>query len=125
MAVRRDLDGLRLQTPGDAAIYMIGQGKKRHIADPNTYNSLYREWNSVVPDVDLNEIDGGEEIAPGTNLIQGYGDAAVYLLDGGRKRWIQSPATMDRYDFDWRKVIRVPMSVINSLQNGSGIVWPE
>jgi hypothetical protein len=125
MTIRRDLDGLRLQTPGDAAIYMIDQGRRRHISDPNTYNSLYRDWVTRVIDIDVNEIDGGEEIASGTNLIQGYGNAAVYLLDGGRKRWIENSATMDRYDFDWRKIIHVPMSVIDALQNGPGIVWPE
>ncbi|MBV8523410.1 MAG: hypothetical protein JOY71_15015 [Acetobacteraceae bacterium] len=125
MSVRRDLDGLRLQTPGDPAVYMIDQGTKRHVADPQTYTALFRDWNSIVQDADTNEIDTGPEIAAGTALVQGFGDAHVYLVDQGTKRWIESPATMDRYDFDWNKIFRVPMGAIQAMPDGPGIVWPE
>lgn len=125
MGLRRDLDGLRIQKPGDDAIYMMDQGQKRHIPDPPTYNSLFRDWNSIVQDVDLNEIDTGLDIADGTCLAQAFGDTAVYLIDRGTKRHVGSPATMDRYDFAWNKIFHVPPATIQAIPDGPAIVWPE
>ena len=125
MAIRRDLDGLRLQLPGNSAIYLIDAGKKRHIPDPATYNNLFRDWNGIVQDVDLNEIDQGTPISEGAELAQAYGDAAVYLIDNGHKRHIGSPATMDRYYFAWNKIQHVAPVIICAIQSGTPIVWPE
>lgn len=125
MATRKDLDGLRMQLPGDPAIYLIDAGKKRHIPDPPTYNNLFRDWNGIVPDVDINEIDTGTPISSGAVLAQAHGDAAVYLIDNGLKRHIGSPATMDRYHFAWNNIQHVAPITIASIPTGTAIVWPE
>jgi hypothetical protein len=125
MALRKDLDGLRMQLPGDPAIYLIDAGQKRHIPDPPTYNNLFRDWNGVVQDAHLNEIDTGFPLSQGAVLAQGYGDPAVYLIDRGQKRHIGSPATMDRYYLAWNKIVHVPPIVIASTPTGAAIVWPE
>jgi len=125
MALRKDLDGLRLQLPGDPAIYLMDAGKKRHIPDPPTYNNLFRDWNGIVQDPDLNTIDTGTEISVGAVLAQGFGDAAVYLIDSGQKRHIGSPATMDRYYFNWNTIQHVAPIIIASIPTGPTIVWPE
>jgi hypothetical protein len=125
MALRKDLDGLRVQLPGNPAIYLIDAGKKRHIPDPTTYNNLFRNWDGIVQDVAINTIDTGTPISHGAVLAQAYGDAAVYLVDGGVKRHIGSPATMDRYNFAWNKIQHVAPILISSIETGSQIVWPE
>jgi len=117
MGLRRDLDGLRLQLPGDPAIYLMDAGKKRHIPNPPTYNNLFRDWNGVVPDPDLNSIDTGTEISNGAVLAQAFGDAAVYLIDGGQKRHIGNPATMDRYYLNWNTIQHVAPIIIASIPN--------
>jgi hypothetical protein len=75
---------------------------KRHIADPMTYNGLFRDWNSIVQDVDTTEITPDQNAVADTSaLIQGFGDSSIYFLDAavGQKRHIANPATMNRYDF--------------------------
>ncbi len=45
---RNDLNGLRVQLPGQAAIYLMDKGKKRHIPNPQVYNELFKSWDGVV-----------------------------------------------------------------------------
>ncbi|MDQ1833128.1 hypothetical protein [Massilia scottii] len=124
MAIRNDLNGLRMQLPGAPAIYLIDRGVKRHIPDPTTYNNLFRDWSGIVQDPHLNNIDTGTPLSHGAVLAQAQGDAAVYLIDQGVKRHIASPATMDRYYFDWNKIQHVAPILIRSIQNGHTIAWP-
>ncbi|MFC5475393.1 hypothetical protein [Paraherbaspirillum soli] len=125
MALRKDLDGLRVQLPGNPAVYLVDAGRKRHIPDPATYNNLFRDWNGILQDIAINEIDTGTPISVGAVLAQGFGDPAVYLIDNGIKRHIGSPATMDRYNFAWDKIQHVAPILISSIETGPAIVWPE
>lgn len=125
MTIRKDLDGLRVQLPGDPAIYLMDAGKKRHIPNPPTYDGLFRDWNGIVQDAHLNEIDTGLAISNGAILAQAYGDAAVYLIDQGHKRHIANPATMDRYSLAWNKIQHVAPILIASIPTGQAIIWPE
>jgi hypothetical protein len=118
---RPDLNGYRLRIPGQAAIYLIDRGKRRHIPNPETYNNLFRNWDGVVPDVDLTEILEDAPLTNGAALIQGQGRAEVYLTDQGKKRHVTSPAVMDKYYFDWGKVQHVPYTVVDSIPTGDAI----
>lgn len=124
MAPRPDLNGLRVQLPGDPAIYLMDGGKKRHIPDPPTYNNLFVDWNGVVQDINVANIDTGTPISVGAVLAQGYGDAAIYLIDQGHKRHIGNPQTMDRYHFNWNRVQHTAPIIIASIPSGPTIVWP-
>jgi hypothetical protein len=124
MTVRRDLDGLRVQLPGDPAIYLMDRGQKRHIPDP-TYNNLFRDWNGVVQDANLDEIDTGPPLTEGAFLVQAFGEAAIYVVDGAQKRRIASPGTMDRYYLAWDRVQHVTPSIIAAILTGPQIAWPE
>jgi hypothetical protein len=124
MPLRPDLNGLRVQVPGDAAIYLVDAGYKRHIPDPPTYNNLFRDWNGVVVEIDVANIDTGTPISVGAILAQGFGDPAVYLIDQNHKRHIGNPGTMDRYYFAWNKIQHVAPILIASIPFGPTIVWP-
>jgi hypothetical protein len=43
--VPADCNGLRIQKPGDRAIYLVDRGQKRHIPDPDTFNNLFANWS--------------------------------------------------------------------------------
>jgi hypothetical protein len=85
---RPDLSGLRLKAPNNPAVYVVDpQGFLRWIPDPATYNNLFRDWNSIVIDVDLVNIATGPALTSGAVLGQGSGEAAVYLVWCPISKW--------------------------------------
>lgn len=123
MTIRKDLNGLRIQKPGTSAIYLVDEGMKRHIPDPETYDGLFRDWNGVVQDLDIDDISTGDPLDHGATLVRGDGDPAVYLVDHGHKRHIGNPATMDRYHLEWDTVKVVPPVVVAAIPTGAQILW--
>jgi hypothetical protein len=127
MALRPDLNGQRLRNPANGAIYLIDRGQKRHVDDPTAMTNLFNDW-STIPDLDVNLIDDGPDIDDLVVLSQGFGNAAVYLIDkkdanGTRiKRHIQNPGTMTKYNFSWNKVYHVPLGLIEGTPTGLEIV---
>jgi hypothetical protein len=116
---RPDLAGLRVKLPNEPAIYLIDpDGYRRWIPNPQTYNNLFRDWNGVVIDIDVNEIAAGSPLTDGAVLVIGIGTAPVYLVSNGIKRWITSPATMDKYYFNWQTVFQIPHVVVDSIPTG-------
>jgi hypothetical protein len=131
MAVRQDLNGLRVKSPGwnQAVRYLIDQGQKRAIPDDATYQRMFR-YNAldvyvggrgVIPDMFINEIDDGPAITSGAFLAEPIGDPHVYFVDGNSKRWITSPEAMDRYYFDWGLIQKLPAAALNAIPNGPDI----
>jgi hypothetical protein len=118
MPDRIDLNGLRIKLPGDPKIYLMDLGKRRWIPNPNVYNSLFRNWVGIIEDIDIVEITTGSQIPVTAILFRAYDSPKVFLLDGNPpnqvKRWITSPAVMDRYNFDWGRihVWNVPLSAL-------------
>src|SRR5580704_9916094 len=101
MALRPDLNGLRVQEPGHPEIYLIDEGRKRHIPDPPTFDALFRNWDGINQDLHIDEIDTGFPISSGAVLALGKADPSVYLVDRGVKRHVTSPPVMDKYNFRW------------------------
>jgi hypothetical protein len=112
------LDGLRVQAPGSPHIYLIDRGYRRHINDPGTYNDLFRDWSGIYT-LDLSEIPEDTYIIyPDTQLAwDGYN---VYLIDGGKKRWIADPTVMDQYWFGW-DLVGPPNPLLAFLPDGDTI----
>src|ERR1700675_1641731 len=94
------------------------QGFLRWIPDPVTYNNLFRDWNSIVVDIDLVNIAVGPALTSGAVLARGSSEAAVYLISNGTKQWITSPAAMDKYDLNWNTVVLVPNALVDSIPGG-------
>ena len=127
--IRNDLNGLRVQLPGNPAIYLIDNGRKRHIPSPPVYNQLFSTWAGVIQDIDVNDIELGEAIPNTAILFRCSNSPAVFLLDGNSphqiKRHIASPAVMDRYSFDWNKIHVFNVNVDDlSWPNGPQITNP-
>jgi hypothetical protein len=118
---RPDLNGLRVKSPTEAKIYLIDGGCRRWIPNPETYNNLFRDWNGVVIDIDINEIPEAAPISEGAILSKGSNSPAVFLVDRGIKRWVTSPAAMDKYYFNWGRVYVVPQVLVDSIPTGSSI----
>lgn len=118
-APRVDLAGLRVKLPNDPAIYLIDpNGYRRRIPDPDTYNNLFRDWNGVVVDIDIDDLPVAAALTSGAVLVRASNAAPVYLLSDGMKRWITSPAVMDKYYFNWARIYVLPPAVVDSAPRG-------
>jgi hypothetical protein len=120
-APRTELNGVRVKAPNNPMVYLVDQGYKRWIPNPSTYNNLFRDWTTIVVDIDVDAIPTGAQISDGAILARAVNTAPVYLIDQGVKRWIVSPAAMDKYDFDWGKIKVVDSVVIDALPRGPDI----
>lgn len=117
---RPDLAGLRVKFPANPAIYLIDpSGIRRWIPNPETYNNLFRDWNGVIIDIDIGEITEGPSLTNGAFLARAINAAPVYLISNGEKRWITSPAVMERYHFDWNRIQLVSQILLDSVPNGA------
>jgi len=117
--------GMRVQIRGDAAIYLIDDdGTRRHIPDPQTYNNLFRDGNGVQQYFifSLDNVPIGPDLTSGAYLAwDGTPGDAVYLVSNGQKRWITSPAVMDKFYFDPAKVQIVPTGLLNLIPSGPAL----
>jgi len=116
---RPDLAGLRVKTPNRPEIYLIDpDGFRRRIPNPQTYNNLFRDWNGVVVDIDITQIAESSPLTSGAILARADGTAPVFLISNGVKRWVTSPATMDKYYFNWNRVYVVPGALVDFIPSG-------
>ena len=118
---RPDLNGLRVQLPGSPAIYLIDRGQKRYIPDPATFNNLFKNW-SHYQDLDVDSIETGQPISVGAILAAPVGSGTIYLLDCGVKRHITAPSVMNKYNFNWDRVYKLPPIAIDNIPTGDPIV---
>lgn len=116
-----ELNGARLKGAGSPAVHLILDGKRRWIPNPNTYNNLFRNWNGIQTVIDIGSIDDGGQLSDGAILAKSPNDPAVYLVSNGIKRWITSPAAMDKYYFDWNKIVSLSPVALNSIPTGGSI----
>jgi hypothetical protein len=123
MGLRPDLEGQRIisygSNAGEDEVWFVlnGVGRSIDLNRDNLQGRLFRDGDAL----DANDV-GEFERGPPINdafLISDRGDERIWLVDPGgyltnvnglnsgnpRKHYISSPATMDRYHFDWGRVI--------------------
>ena len=107
-------DGTIVQEEGRSEVYVIANGEKKHIQDPNAFTSLGYNWNSIVkvkPGV-LGLYRNGEAMKsnstyPEGALIREVGKPTVYLVEGGKRKPISSLNIFNARRLDWNKVLVV------------------
>jgi hypothetical protein len=125
-AVRRpDLNGLRLQMPGQDAQYLILDGYKCQIPDRWTAQGLFVE-DPLTSDADLDEITTGTGLAEHAVLAQGTSGDRIYLISYPPapgsiqlvKMLITQRDTFNRYQFNRNKIHKLAQVVIDAIPNG-------
>ncbi|MBU1102795.1 hypothetical protein KJ853_04050 [Patescibacteria group bacterium] len=91
-----DDEGDLVQATSSPKVYIIHKGHKRHIPSPQAFERLRLRWENIkiVAEQVLNAFR--EE-----NLFRASNSPDVYLIIGGMKRHILSPAIFASYGFDW------------------------
>jgi hypothetical protein len=116
---RPDFAGSRRCVPGSTSIYVIDPfGYRRWIPSDRTYNRLFRTWDGIVDDFDLDQIAEGAELSPGAMLVRGDTSSVVYLMDHGTKSLIVPARAMGKYGFNDARVFVVRQYLIDRIPNG-------
>jgi hypothetical protein len=118
---RADLDGCRLRKPGEAAVWLIFQGLRHHIADPDTYSALFADDRGVVDDVQVGEIALGPELNHGSCLVRAQGGVSIYLVFGRPRAircFIPTLESFNEFGFAMSKVCDVPRILLDAIPVG-------
>jgi hypothetical protein len=116
-----DLNGVCIKGPASPKVYLMDQGLRRWIPNPQTYSNLFRDGNTIYVHPAIGGITEGIPISNGAILAKANNAPSFYLVDQGMKRHITSPAVMDLYNFDGNKVCSVPGILLDSLPTGPAI----
>ncbi|GAA3028639.1 hypothetical protein GCM10020000_01440 [Streptomyces olivoverticillatus] len=119
--VHPELNGLRVKGINGPEIYLILDGRRHWIPNPATYNNLFRDWNGIQTIVDPDSIDNGGQLSDGAFLGKSPNAPEVYLISNGVKRWITSPAAMDKYYFNWNRIKYVEPVALQAIPQGGNI----
>jgi hypothetical protein len=101
---RPDLNGMRVRAPGRATVYLIDDGFRRAVPNIPAYEALFRDWECIVEDLDVESIRLGDPLGDASALVRLDGDPAVYFVDGSTRRHVANPQVMDKYRFGWGRV---------------------
>ena len=107
--------GALVKQPNDSKVYLLLNGEKNWITDPEVFEALNYQW-SWIEDVHedlLPHYTTGSEIDytdhhPDYSVIKYANDSAVYQLQDQTKRWIPSPEVFNSLNFRWDRIITVP-----------------
>ena len=120
-------EGSIIKKANDQRVYVITNGKRRWIKNEEAFNGLGYSWHMVTI-VSDEAFDAYLETTPflvvgdrhpdGT-LIKYAGDPKVYLLDGGKKRWIKTEAEFRARGYLFVDVIMIPST--ETFVNGTDI----
>lgn len=89
-------EGTLVTSSSSPEVYIIKNGKKRHIPSAQAFNRWGFSWQNI------NEIAAGQlDSYPEDELIQATGQPSVYLICAGMKKHIPSPQVFESYGFDW------------------------
>ncbi|MEK7519949.1 MAG: hypothetical protein AAB581_01760 [Patescibacteria group bacterium] len=84
---------------GSSEVYIISNGKRRHIPTARAFEELGYRWNQIsilpqsVVDAYMDDM-----------LIKASNGASVYLVSGGKKRHVTDPAEFEALGLDWEDI---------------------
>jgi len=119
-----ELNGLILQLPGAAPVYLVLNGYRCWIPDPQTFQNLFNSGATITPSINIGVVSEGAALTSGAVLAQGSASPQVYLVSNGVKMWIPDQATFQRYQFNAAKIQLVPQILMDSIPNGPNVQEP-
>lgn len=129
MIERPDLDGCRLQKPGEPDVWLMLQGRRHRIANPSTYSSLFGKTDGLMIVDYIDSLKIGPDIQEGTFLARPDGSLDIYLImrtspDSLRRHHIPNWETFCEFEFDQTKLQDVPPALLKALPSGGDILGP-
>lgn len=103
------VSGNLLRVEGDPKVYIVERGLKRHIPNPESFNSYSYKWEDIV-EVSAVHLAGYKDAA----LMRALDDFKVYLLEGNTKQWIKTAQDFNSAGYDWNEVLDVNRTELES-----------
>jgi len=107
--------GNLLRVEGDPKVYIVERGLKRHIPNPESFNSYSYKWEDVV-EITTAHLAGYKDAA----LMRALDDFKVYLLEGNTKQWIKTAQDFNNAGYDWNEVLDVSRVELESYETKEG-----
>lgn len=103
-----------LQAIGDLKVYYITEsGLKRHIISAEIFNSYGNKWEDII------QVSATDVNSYGNNvLVKVEGDAKVYKLENGQKRWIKTAEAFNKLKLDWTQIAPVNAAELGAYMEG-------
>jgi hypothetical protein len=99
--MRPDMNGTRVRAPGTATVYLIDNGFRRAVPNVPAYEALFRDWECIVENVDVEAIRLGDPLGEVCCQIRSGESSGVYFVGGNTRRHVANPQVMDKYRFSW------------------------
>src|SRR5262249_28490383 len=116
---RPELNGTRVRAPGTATVYLIDNGFRRAVPHIPAYEALFRDWEWIVEDLDVEAIRLGDPLGESAGLIKSGETSGVDFLDGTTRRPVANPQVMDKYRFAWERVRDLPPEELRRWPDGT------
>lgn len=120
----KKIDGTLIRTKASPAIYILDEGKRRHIAEWNVFQANGYAWKDVkiISDAEMTSYPGGSPMVLDDGLIvQAKGRPGVYVAEFGRLRLVKSLETFKTLGYQWGWIKTVSIQYLDSVPRGEGI----
>ncbi len=124
-------DGILIRADGYEEVYVLEDGLRRWIINPDVFNGLGYKWTNVRV-ISKEAVDNH---ALGNDLINSYyypngslikADAPeVYLIEAGKKRWIPNPQIFEAKGFGWERIIKVSDYTLRTISQGTDTILEQ
>ena len=129
---RRLANGALIRQRGNQAVYVIENGERRLIPNPETFNARGYSWGAVkeIGPEEMGSVPEGRAIPSALNstrrfadgaLIRQRGTQAVYVIENGERRLIPNPETFNARGYTWGAVKEVSPEEMGSVPAGRAI----
>jgi hypothetical protein len=115
---RPDLNGTRSRSPGMAMVYLMDNDVRRAVPHTPAYEALFRDWECIVEDIDIETIRLDDPLGEATGLVRPIGQPAGFFIDGTTRRHVANPQAMDKSRFAWERVREVTAEEIRRWTEG-------
>lgn len=100
-----------LRVYGKPEVWLVEMGWRRHIPNPDVFSRHGFAWDDIFA---VNELELSS-YAP-RYLFQAQGDARVWFVENGIRRWISSPEAFGRRGYRWEDVGEIPLFELEAYQ---------
>ena len=119
---QKNPNGTLIKSPDSPNVYVVEGGQKQWIGDPQFFRTRYH-WELLLT-ISRGRIERYPTVSdlhfPDGTLIKGTSHQ-VYILEGGKKRWINDPAVFVSLGYNWDNIVYTSDAEINYYDTAANL----